>query len=446
MAVGLIGGGVSAWAAELAPAQADPMGRIRGLADRWESGELSTAEKDELLRSVVTQMLRSGALEKPAGPPGSQAAPASTASGNKVIAVYPDRNTTQVVIEARQPLVAGSLVFAGPEELQVTLDDVLARSGDLYYYSASTPGKARIHINDAVVTQQKRKIETPSALTLKIQETYTFEQKRLGEITAVQDGRAMIDRGTLHEVRERDIYKIYDSSGGYKGFLEIRGIGDLQSSGVLYNRMEDRRKLALKTVPGDRTVFVGQRKLLALGVLTGIPMRRRTEYAAREKAVGGGLAWDLMFKNGWGFELMFGLFQRNLSSSEVLAPDLNNTDLQKLDSKAVYYAPFVVKKNFFFPAVVSPFLMAGGTFVEASLKYHELHSHPGVPPIRTDETWADSRATVAPVFGAGVDFFSARLIRPRIDFRWIAGPTLRAGHKTFNTETGLLSFSVFSAW
>lgn len=440
-------------AAELVTPPPPPIERIRGLADRWESGALSADEKDELLRSVITELLRTGALEPSARPHGQPAAPTAGPSAGRVIAVYPDRNTTQLVIEARQPLVAGSLVYAGPEEVQATLDDLMARSGDLYYYSASTPGKARIRASDSVVTQKSRTLESPSALQLKIQETYTFEQKRLAEVTAVQDGRAMIDRGTLHEVRERDIYKIFDSRGAYKGFLEIRGIGDLQSSGVLYNRMEDGHHRALTTVPGDRSVFVGQRKLMALGILAGFAPRRREEFGKHEEADGGGLAWDLMFKNGWGVELLFGGYQRVMSASKRVVeppePSLKNvTNVEKFDMKVVYYAPFVVKKNFFFPSVVSPFVVVGGSVVRASLQFYELYQDPNAfpSPVFHENAWTASRTTVAPIAGAGVDFFPARLIRPRVDARWFAGPTLRAGHKTLNTEMLTLSFSLFSAW
>lgn len=423
------------------------------MAERLRSGRLSATEKDELMGELIGQLLRAGSLEPPTAPPAPAGAPSSELLPTKVIAVYRDRNTTKLVIEAREPLVSGSLMYVGPEELQVTLGDVLARSGNLAYYSASTPGKAPIEEGDAVIPRQKRVLKAPSPLRLKIEDAYTFEGKRRGEITAVQDGRAMIDRGTLHEVRERDLYKIFDSSGGYKGFLEIRGIGDLQSSGVLYNRVEDRHRRVLATVPGDRTVFVGQRKLMALGILAGFAPRRREEFGKREEADGGGLAWDLMFKNGWGVELLFGGYQRVMSASKRVVkppePTLKNvTSLEKLDMKVVYYAPLLVKKNFFFPSVVSPFVVIGGAPVRASLQFYELYHDPNAsPPSGIQENaWSASRTTVAPIAGAGVDFFPARLIRPRVDVRWFAGPTLHAGHKTLNTEMLTLSFSIFSAW
>jgi hypothetical protein len=429
-------------AAELVKPKADRLEKIRALAERLEAGELSGAEKDDLLRSLATELLRSGALQpdpRPSGPAaGSEYFP------NKVIAAYADRNATKLVIETREPMVAGTLVYAGPEEVQVTLNDLLSRSRDLYYYSASAPGKARVREGDAVVTGRKRTLETPSALRLKIEETYTFEQKRRGVVTAVQDGRAMIDRGTLHEVRERDIYRVSDASGAYKGFLEIRGIGDLQSSGVLYDRIEDRRKRAGQVAPGDQTLFVGQRKLMALGGLVGFSPRIRREFGYDEKIVGGGLAWDLMFKNGWGLEILFGGYDRTMSSGRLeFDPTFRTDELVKW--KVSYIAPIVVKKNFFFPSVVSPFVIAGGSVIDATLRY-QLYHKTFAPSSEHLENVRVTRTTFGPLLGAGVDFFPARLIRPRLDFRWQTGPTLHAAHKTLNTETMLLSLSVFSAW
>ena len=81
------------------------------------------------------------------------------------------------------------------------------------------------------------------------------------------------------------------------------------------------------------------------------------------------------------------------------------------------------------------------------MTFHDFHFSTRVfPNYISDVTIEDSNTTVAPILGGGVDFFPARLIRPRIEFRWIAGPTLHAGHKTLNTEIGLLSLSLFSAW
>ncbi|MBI5595718.1 MAG: hypothetical protein HY928_06465 [Elusimicrobia bacterium] len=417
--------------------------RFRQLSEKLDAGTLSPEETQEFLRAI-SHMVRSP--ETPPAPRFPQ--PVAKGLGDKVIAVYHDRNTTKIVIEARQPLVAGIPVFVGPRETEVVLQDLLSRSKNLYYYAASAPGRVPADEGDAVLTQKTRVLVTPSPLKLKIKEVYTFEQKARGEVTAVQDGRAMIDRGTLHEVRERDIYKVLDSSGQRKGFLEIRGIGDLQSSGVLYDRLEDRRKRALMTEPGDRVVFLGQRKLFGFGGFYGASTAGRTEFRTAEKAGAKGLVWNLMFKDGWGVEAVLGSFDKKLKGSEDIRitrpvfPTLGEF-IQGVDESVTYLFPVAVKKNFFFPSVASPFALVGMAFCDAALTKTEAVWD---SPQRYSIEFNDRYKNFIPMLGAGVEFFPARLIRPRIDIRWFKGPTLRASDKTLRTEQAFASIGISSAW
>ncbi|MBI5595959.1 MAG: hypothetical protein HY928_07710 [Elusimicrobia bacterium] len=413
-----------------------PHQRLQELDDKLEAGTISTDETRELLRALTRQALRSQPAE----------APVAVGLGDKVIAVYHDRNTTKLVIEARQPFVAGIPVFVGPQETEVVLQDLLSRSKNLYYYAASAPGRVPVDEGDAVFTQKTRVLETPSPLMLKIKEVYTFEQKARGEVTAVQDGRAMIDRGTLHEVRERDIYRVLDASGNRKGYLEIRGIGDLQSSGVLYDRMEDRHRRVLTTEPGDRVVFMGQRKLFGFGGAVGWSLRGHEEYGIREKGTSYGGVWNLMFKNGWGFEVFLGTLQRTLKAGQQISiPILGRTDIfrQSVDFQVDYQAPIALKKNFFFPSVASPYVILGGGYYHAVLKKVEFVDD--FPVFYTRE-WGQSSSGVFPLLGTGVEFFPARLIRPRFDFRWLGGRTLHAGDKSLSTEAFMAYIGLFSAW
>ena len=185
----------------------------------------------------------------------------------KIVSSFVDRNTTRVIIQSREPLVSGRQVYVPPEYREITISEQLSRSNDVYYFAASLPGRYNIPAGTAVSLEKPRPVELPARIRAMIRERFIFAPKHLGEVTARLGGRAMIDRGTLHEVRERDLYVVYDASGSYKGFLEVRGLGDFQSSGVLYNRLFDRTKHALRTEPGDRVAYVGQRKLFALGVL-----------------------------------------------------------------------------------------------------------------------------------------------------------------------------------
>lgn len=370
---------------------------------------------------------------------------AGDGAAGRVIAVYADRNTTKLVIESREPLVAATSVYAGPGEVEVTLGDVLSRSGELYYFSASVAGKAEIKVGDEVLTRHERRLETPNPLRLRLSESYTFEQKRRAEVTAVSDGRAMIDRGTLHEVRERDLYRVYGPDGRTKGLLEIRGIGDLQSSGVLYNALEDRRRDALRTAPGDRAVFAGQRKLFALGLAGGGMAGAEQVLGRAETTFGGGLLWDLVFRDGWGVEVLFGGYYRELIVNRFPKKIFGQSSTDEtVRRSALFFAPVWIKKNFFYPSVVSPFVAAGVSPYRARLWYRRAHFiASGGSDITEDE---DETFGVAPVLGTGVEFFPARFFRPRFEVRWFDAPALRAGRESFYPGMTVYSLGFFTTW
>lgn len=370
---------------------------------------------------------------------------ANDSAAGRVIAVYPDRNSTKLVIETQVPLVAGAVVYAGPDEVEATLGDALSRSGGLYYYSASIPGNTDVKTGDEVVTGRNR-IQTPNPLRLKISESYTFEQKRKGEVTAVQDGRAMIDRGTLHEVRERDLYRVYGPDRRYKGMLEIRGIGDLQSSGILYNALEDRRRDAERVSPGDRVVFAGQRKLFALGLMAGSTAGAERVLGRKERAIATGLVWDLMFRDGWGFEALFGLYDRDVTAHRAAGTRSFGQEYleEDMDRSARFLAPIWLKKNFWFPSAISPFGGFGFSLFQGRLKYRRFHtSSLGVTTFTEDE---DTSLAPALMLGGGIDFFPARFLRPRFEVRWLRAPTLKAGSASFDATALFYSVSVLTAW
>lgn len=427
-----------------ASAPTESIEHLKELGSKLDAGTLSPAEAQELLRALTHQAISAGETT-----PTVQAAPTTPGTGDKVIAVYFDRNTTKLVIEARHPFVAGNPVFVGPTEIEAVLQDLLSRSQGLYYYAASIPEHVTVNKNDLVVTQKARVMEAASALQLKISETYTFESKRRGEVTAVQDGRAMIDRGTLHEVRERDIYRVLDASGARKGFIEIRGIGDLQSSGVLYNRVEDRNKLALQTAPGDRVVFMGQRKLFSLGAFTGIRVNKNEEFGGTERGNARGLIWNLMFRNGWGFEAVFGEITRSIAGSgldQIPRPfGVVGEYRQRIDETASYSFPVAIKKNFLFPSIASPFVLAGAAYYRAGIDYSKTANDPSGGKMYTN-SWSASTRGIAPMLGAGVELFPARLIRLRVDVRRFTGPTIHANDKTLSAEQTFVSFGIFSGW
>lgn len=423
------------------PATKSAPDRIQELSDRLDAGNLSVDDTREILRILMRQAIASGQAASEKAPE-----PQTASEGDKVIAVYGDRNSTKLVIESRRPLVTGAPVYAGPREAEVTLFDLLSRSGDLYYYAASAPGKVPVQQGDAVVTRRSRKLQTPHPLRFKVAETYTFQQKWAGEVTAVQEGRAMIDRGTLHEVRERDIYKVLDASGARKGFLEIHGIGDLQSSGVLYNRFGERHGKSQQSSPGDRVLFLGQRKLFALGAFYGLSLGGREEFGVTESASGEGLVWELMFRDGWGIEALFGRYHRSFSAGQTFRTGLPGpvqTVRQNLRWDASYRFPVALKKNFFFPATLSPYVLLGAAYYQSSMEKRDQSDIIGG---QYSLFGGSSRSGIAPMIGAGLELYPTRIIRPRIDARWFTGPETRVDDKGFRADKLFLSFYILSAW
>ncbi|MBI4346138.1 MAG: hypothetical protein HY553_04745 [Elusimicrobia bacterium] len=240
--------------------------------------------------------------------------PSTGAAGRfeaRVLEVFAQGNTTRMIIQSNRPLVSGRDVYVGVDEIAVNVGTMLSKSGDLHYYAGSVVGKGRVRSGDIVLLETRRRYSVPERIARSLDQSGAFASKMYGEITAVQGDRAMIDKGTLQEVHERDIYEITDASGVYKGLVEIRGIGDLQSSGRLYNRWEDRHRRALEAEPGDRVRFLGQRMQFALGISGGMPIPQpRFFRSGKETSGGGGLLWNITLPSGWGLELLAGYYQR----------------------------------------------------------------------------------------------------------------------------------------
>ena len=355
-------------------------------------------------------------------------------AAGKAIAVYEDRSQTRVVIQSREPLISGRQVFAGERRIPLTVHEQLSRAELLYYYNSTAPGKAEVKVGDEIHTVGP----STGVLTMRIQEHYTFEQKRHGEVTSVQGDHAMIDRGSLHELRERDIYKVYDSSGRYKAMLELRGVGDLQSSGKLYNALEDISRRAPSVARGDRVVFVGQRKLFGLGFEGGVKATRSQIGHIFEENYGGGLLWNVTFPDGWGAEVLFGAYARVGKVRQSAAFD---PVVQKLERRALFITPVWAKKSFFYPSPVSPFLAAGVSLFVGS--NHRIYDNASTGAKIDEEA---KKSTVVPMLGAGFEFFPGRFFRPRLDVRYFKGPTLRARDNAYRTESVFYSAGFATTW
>jgi len=265
-------------------------------------------------RTTTTLPLSTQPLTTEAAPP------PVTPKGISVIEAYQDGGSTKFVLQSPQPLVVGQPVFAGPAETMITVGEMLSRKGGIYLYPASVPGWSTVKSGDAVLVEKTAKGGVPEAVARSLRAAGGVEQKEVAEITAVQGGRLIIDKGTLNEVHERDLYRIIDSSGNFKGFLEVRGIGDTQSSAV-FSKVGWTYKKTPPPVPGDYGVFLGQRRLFGLGVVAGAAQRKQMLHAFDETK-GGGLLWSLRFYDGWGVEALFGRYER--TGTDSTKQDLDN--------------------------------------------------------------------------------------------------------------------------
>src|SRR5579872_975205 len=248
----------------------------------------------------------------------AQPGPSSDPQKGKIVAVYRDHGATKLFLEASEPLIAGGVVYVGAKKIPAVIGTMLSRTELHFYYNASADAQAEVASGDAITIEPPKTISGASIFSLDLHEDYSFEQKHTATVTAVQGDRAMLNRGTLQEVRERDLYRIYDSSGQYKGLLEVRGLGDTQASGQLYNALEDSHRGASSTGVGDQAVYAGQRKFLGIGFLGGALSSQDTVITEKESTFDFGLLCDATFRDGLGMEVLFGAFIRNGQESQSL--------------------------------------------------------------------------------------------------------------------------------
>jgi hypothetical protein len=362
----------------------------------------------------------------------------------KIIAVSQDHSATKLFVEAYQPLISGGVVYVGPNKIPAVLGTSIGRTDQHFIYSASAEAQSEIKIGDEVSLDPPPAAARTSKLSLNFNEQYTFEQKRVAAISAVQGGRAMINRGSMSEVHEKDLYRVYDSSGHYKGLLELSAVGDTQASGALYNALEDRHRGALTTAEGDKAVFAGQRKFLGLGFIGGVRSSNDTVITQKESTFAFGLLWDTTFRDGLGLEVLFGGFTRDGQESAHLNLTGGNGAYEQVTHQSAFFAPIWVKKNFFYPSPVSPFVAAGGSLLTALNSYHyQVFSGPNT---LSSVDGSKKLTTIEPVVGAGLEFCQGYFFRPRLEVRYFFGPKVTVSGNVYDTASLYYSAGFVMAW
>src|SRR3989344_3502141 len=123
----------------------------------------------------------------------------------KVIDVYVKGDVTHCTLEVRKPLVPGKNISLSNGDT-IVVDEQLGEKNGIYYYAASAVGKPKISVGTDVFGAEVKGFIKGKEIYLKMERKSTFAPKKFGEVTAVQNDRALVDKGSLHEVRERDLY------------------------------------------------------------------------------------------------------------------------------------------------------------------------------------------------------------------------------------------------
>ena len=419
----------------------------------------------------------------------------------KVIDSYSQNETTYVTLEVYKTLVVGQNIFLSNGATMVA-GELLGEKEGIFYYNASTLQKIIIPIGTDVVMEESNAVNRRKHMFLKLERKTTFAPKKREEITAVQKDRALVDKGSLHEVRERDLYRIYDSRGKYKGMLELRGVGDFQSSGKLYHTLEEKyRKLNIQQ--GDTVKYAGQRKLFGIGLMVGkhlsLPKLSVTsfdsatvqsEYRGQSKNIevvlesredvpksnGGGLLWTLTFPDGWGAESLFGAYfgEASIGNFSLKRVDVNGTvkdfivvpentpvgfgsaGIKSERYKITILAPTLLRKNFFFPRAISPYIGAGGFYFEGEYEISRVSTQ--IPKEAIEFLFPNNflhgvqlsrsakKTGVFPVFSYGVDLFPARFFHMRFDAKYFMTPDLTTDLGYVRTRGWVYSVGLITAW
>jgi hypothetical protein len=192
--------------------------------------------------------------------------------------------------------------------------------------------------------------------------------KKVGKIRRVEGNLVEIDKGSIHQVRERDIYKIYDvTTKKYKGKVEIQAVADAISIGQVYSM-----KLSSINV-NDVVKFIGQRKYLEIGVLYGI------------EGTGGGIISRINVFKGWGFEYLLGPLFKSFGRDYYL-----------------YLHPIGIRKYFNYPSLLSPYISAGLSICQIGV--------------------LGKKQVFVPYSVVGVQLFSGKTIHIDIEARIFFGP------------------------
>lgn len=331
----------------------------------------------------------------------------SLAEIGQITGVYRRGKSLIVTLETNLKLPTGLVVYIDENrKIPAILKDHYKSTETTLIYEATVAKQVDISEGEKVFIEGEIRGQGADVY-IKLDRRAIFLPKSGGQVLASYGSRVHIDRGSLHEVRERDIYAIYDSSGKYKGKIETRGIGDHQSIGQLYSGAKK------EVEPGDTVKFLGQRKFFGLGVAAAAGV------VQDQTPSGGGLLFWWTFPNGWGINWLWGTwFFEHFETDNRYIFNVN--------------MPAVFRKNFFYPNWISPY--AG-----VCIASYSSWAYVGI----MDSTSAYG-AGIYPVLG--VELFQTQLFHVHLEGIYLTTPELEINDKKFKYEGWGYSVAVTTNW
>lgn len=341
----------------------------------------------------------------------------------KVLGTSQEGNTLQLVIESSSRLIPGTQVYLEEGE-PILVGDLLSKKGNSYYYSASTSKDAPTKAQDKIYLDPPNRRSQIIQRVLPIRDASPDDPKSVGEVLSVQRGRILINRGSMHQVHELDIYAIYDTSGNYKGKAEIEGIGDLQASGAMYKSLGDVFRSLPSVQPGDKTVLLGQRKLISWGYLFSTklaPEKVAIEGVERKGlSVGFTAAMLITWRDGWGVDLNLGTLLTDVDNS--IGPQFVVGDISRIARTASTFGPIYFRKKFRYPSNISPVVGIGAAFPLLYQTVGTVMKDPLGNVVGTRET-VQKKLSLAPSGMIGITFFTGHRFHGLLELHRILTPS-----------------------
>lgn len=398
----------------------------------------------------------------------------------KVTGVFQRGKSSIITAKLDVKLPQGALIFI-EKNIKAVVQDMYNTEGKTYDYEIVLIENCEVTKGAAVFVNGQKEVRGDEVF-LKLERKISFIPKKKGKVIEVFGNRAHIDKGSLQEVRDRDVFAVYDSSGRFKGRIETRGVGDNETlSKIVSSRKE-------KMEPGDTIIHLGTRRYFGIGLMYGysVPERKPIQYrsaatvsfpnnAADFSNIGDSpqlpanlftkikdgalfsLFWTWKFPNGWGIDLLGGNYSDYGNVSFY-------TDLTEADGSGrtasmgtdIYYSttlyfPVTIKKNFFFPGWFSPYAGVGTgwfsnkIYLTYSINYPYQNDGIFRQPVFYNVDLSKDYLAIFP--DVGIELFSSSITHIIFDAKYIPPwYKIEYGNKDFSWDGWIISFAATTNW